>query len=112
MSSFGIDAYPTNSVPVGAEMPYIVYTLTTGSLYNGEQNITANLWCRTSSESEINAVVSDIENTITSGGMVVACDGGAVWVKRGNPWCQSVNTEDTSLKCRYINFDVEYLTEN
>lgn len=108
MSSFGIPAYTASATPTQAEMPYITYSLAIGDFEN-EVSMNANLWYRTESEKEPNAKVRDIESTMGAGGKLLTYDGGAVWIKKGNPWCQSVADEDSSVKRRYINFDLQYI---
>lgn len=111
LSGFGIPAYSSASVPVEAEYPYITYDLSVGSFMDGEVNITTNLWYRTDEEVDINNKVQEMSNAIGMGGCLVACDCGVVWIKRGTPWCQSVNTDsDDKIKHKYINIDVEYFT--
>lgn len=108
LSSFGIPAYATSATPDNAEMPYITYNLIIGDFID-EVSMNANLWYRTESEAEPNAKVREIEKTMGTGGKIIKYDGGAVWIKKGTPWCQSVPGEDNSIKCRYINFDLDYI---
>ena len=45
------------------------------------------------------------------GGMQVICDDGVIWIKKGNPWCQSLqDSEDLRIKRRYLNITLEYNT--
>lgn len=110
LASFGIPAYASASVPEDAEMPYLTYDLATGSFGDGEVTLTVSVWYRTSSEAEPNAKAEEIRQAVGMGGRVLRYDGGAVWVKRGSPWCQSVTDEDNTVKRRYINITLEYLT--
>lgn len=114
-NGFGIPAYAATSVPDKDEVtfPYITYDLTVpGELGDGESMMTANVWYRTESEAEPNAKVREIGRAIGKGGVTLRCDDGAVWLKRGTPWAQSVSIsgEDDKIKRRYLNVDVEYLT--
>lgn len=110
LASFGIAAYTSASVPEDAEMPYLTYDLATDSFEEGEVALAVSLWYRTSSEAEPNAKAEEIRRAIGRGGRVIRYDDGAVWVKRGSPWCQSVTDEDNTVKRRYINITLEYLT--
>lgn len=110
MSGFGIPAYAATSVPDDAEFPYLTYDLATGDFIDGEVSITVNLWYRGDSEAEPNAKAREIAERITSGGRIIAFTGGAVWIKKGSPFCQSMgDTADDKIKRRYINLNLEYI---
>lgn len=110
MSSFGMPAYAASAVPTDARMPYVTYTLADGAWGDGEVSVQADVWCRTESEAEANARASRIAERLGAGGAVLECDGGAMWVKRGYPFSQAVPDDDASVKRRYINLSVEYIT--
>lgn len=112
LSGFGIPAYPVSSVPDDAEMPYITYTLYTGAWGDGEQNVAVDVWYRGESEAKPNAKVQEISSALGLGGVLLPCDGGAVWVKRGEPFAQTVQDEDNAVKRRLVNLSVEYETIN
>lgn len=106
LNSFGIPVYPTTSVPDNAEMPYMTYDLALGSWGDGELDLAVNVWYRTESEAAPNAKVTEISKALF-GGRQLACDGGSVWIKKGEPWCQAVEDEDNSVKRRMVNLVVE-----
>lgn len=105
--------YAASSVPEDAIFPYGTYELVTDTWEGGEVGLTVNLWFYTESEAIPNAKVQQISEAIGSGGVVLPCDGGYIWIKRGSPWSQSL-PDDTapSIKRRYLNVTVEYLTKN
>ena len=111
MSGFGVPAYPASSVPDDASFPYITYDLVIGEWEQGEVNMPVNVWYRTESESEPNAKVREMAQTIGYGGVTVWCDGGMLWFKKGSPWAQAVTVEgqDEMVKRRYVNINLEYL---
>lgn len=111
LSSFGIPAYASSSVPSDAAFPYITYDLVEGEMLSGEVNVPVNVWYRTESESEPNAKVREMFVGIGVGGVTLPCDGGMLWVKRGSPWAQAVTVEgeDEKVKRRYVNVNIEYL---
>lgn len=106
-SSFGIPAYASSATPAQAVMPYITYDLVIGDFYY-EVAMNANVWYKTDSEAEPNKKIREIESEL-KGGKLLTYDGGAVWVKKGSPWCTSVKDEDNTVKRRYLNFDLEYI---
>lgn len=112
LSGFGIPAYASSSVPDQAEFPYITYDLSLGYWGQTEVNMPVNVWYRTESEAEPNAKVRELSNTLGIGGVTVPCDGGMLWLKRGEPWVQAmaIEGEDEKVKRRYVNINIEFLT--
>lgn len=109
LSSFEIPAYAASSTPAQAEFPYITYDLVVGDFISGDQAMEVDLWYYTDSESKINAKAREMFDRIGLGGVMLKHDTGAVWVKRGTPWCQAVVNENEMVKRRYINLDLQYL---
>lgn len=113
LSGFNIPAYAATSVPDGAEFPYLTYELATGDFMGGELAMAVDLWYRGDSEAEPNAKAREIAERVTSGGRIIAFDGGAVWIKKGSPFCQSMgDSTDDKIKRRYINLTVEFITSD
>ena len=111
-NSFGLTAYEENSVPDEATFPYITYQLVTDS-FGREIMLTASIWYRSESWTAINAKTEEISQKISRGGKIISCDGGAIWLKRGQPFAQSMGDEsDDLIKRIYINVIAEYLTIN
>ena len=112
-SSFGIPAYTTTSVPEDAVFPWLTYEYVASAFDEGEVSITVNLWYYTTSEAIPNAKAQELSDRIGRGGVVLPCDEGYIWLKRGSPWCQSLqDAVDPVIKRRYINVTAEYLTIN
>lgn len=110
---FGIPGYTTSSVPDDSVFPWLTYELVTGSIENGENSLTVNLWYYGESEAVPNAKVREIADEIGYSGKVLTVDGGFIWIKRGTPWCQNLRDEtNANIKRRYLNITVEYLTLN
>lgn len=112
-SRFGMAAYASSAVPKDVVFPYLTYDLIVDTWEGGEVGLTVNLWFYTESEAVPNAKVQEISTAIGSGGITLPCDGGYVWVKRGSPWAQSLRDQtNKSIKRRYLNVSVEYLTKD
>ena len=108
-----LPAYPTSNVPEDAVFPWLTYELITGAWESGEIALTVNLWYYTESEATPNAKAQEIADAIGMGGVLVPYDGGAMWIKRGSPWCQNIADEsDKNIKRRYLNITVEFLSQN
>lgn len=110
-SGFGIPAYAATSVPDDAGLPYLTYEISTGAFGDVESPIYASLWYRTTSEAEPNAKAREISRAIGRGGVMLPCDGGAVWLKRSAPFSQSM-ADDTGagIKRRYLLMTAEFET--
>ena len=109
-NSFGLATYEENSVPDDAAFPYITYQLVTDS-FDSEIPLTASLWCRSESWTAINAKTEEISQKISRGGKIISCDGGAIWLKRGQPFAQSmVDESDDLIKRKYLNITAEFMT--
>ena len=109
-NSFGLTAYEENSVPDDAAFPYITYQLVTDS-FDREIPLTASIWYRSESWAGINAKAEEISQKISRGGKIIPCDGGAIWLKRGQPFAQSMGDEsDDLIKRKYLNITAEFMT--
>ena len=109
-SGFGLTAYEENTVPTDAAFPYITYQLVTDS-FDREVAATASLWYRGESWTAINVKTEEISQKISRGGKIISCDGGAIWLKRGQPFAQSMGDEsDDLIKRKYLNITAEFMT--
>ena len=109
-SGFGLTAYEENTVPTDAAFPYITYQLVTDS-FDREVPVTASIWYRSESWTDINAKTEEISQKISRGGKIIPCDGGAIWLKRGQPFAQNMRDEsDDLIKRKYLNITAEFMT--
>ena len=109
-SGFGLTAYEENSVPTDAAFPYITYQLVTDS-FDREVPVSASLWYRSESWTAINAKTEEISQKISRGGKIIPCDGGVIWLKRGQPFAQNMGDEsDNLIKRKYLNITAEFMT--
>ena len=109
-SGFGLTAYEENAVPTDAVFPYITYQLVTDS-FDREIPLTASLWYRSESWTAINAKTEEISQKISRGGKIIPCDGGAIWLKRGQPFAQNMGDEsDNLIKRKHLNITAEFMT--
>ena len=111
-NGFGLTFYEENTVPSDAGFPYGTYQLVTDS-FDREVATTASLWYRGESWTAINAKTEEISQKISRGGKIIACDGGAIWFKRGHPFAQNMGDDsDDLIKRKYINLVAEFMTAN
>ena len=110
-NSFGITGYRNTSVPDDVIFPFLTYDTPVSSFEEDPVSITLNLYFYTDSEAVPDAKAEEIRQAIGMGGVLLDCDGGAIWLKRGVPWCQSlVDETNRNIKRRYINITAEYFT--
>ena len=108
-NSFGLTAYEENTVPTDASFPYITYQLVTDS-FDREIQLAASIWYRSESWTGINAKTEEISQKISRGGKIIPCDGGAIWLKRGQPFAQNMGDEsDNLIKRKYLNITAEFM---
>ena len=90
-----------------------MYEAVTAAWGDESVGLTVNIWYYTTDESAPNAKARELAEAIGLGGTVIPCDGGAIWLRRGSPWCQNIADEsDENIKRRYVNVTAEYLTLN
>ena len=108
-SGFGLKAYDENSVPDGAQLPYITYEVSEDNFGN-ELAQTASLWYRSSSWTDITLKEQEISDFITRGGRMIAFDGGAMWIQKSTPWAQRLADPDDEMIRRIVmNVSVEFM---
>lgn len=108
-SGFGIRAYEESSVESQAAFPYITHE---GSVdyFGREVAQTASLWYRSSDWTDVIAKREEIENAITRGGKIITYDGGAVWIRMGDPWAQRMgDANDDMVRRIVLNYILEYI---
>ena len=106
-----LPAYEETAVPDDATLPYITYDIVTDS-WGSETALTCSVWYRSTSWAQCNAKTREIGDTIGLGGIVLPCDGGAIWLKRGTPFAQNMTDDDDDIRRKYINITAEFITAN
>lgn len=110
-NSFGVKAYRNTSVPDDVILPYLTYDVLISSWEEDPVSLTVHYHDYTESEAKVDAKAEEIRQRIGMRGALLNCDGGAIWLKLGVPWCQSlVDDTNKSIKRRYMNITAEYLT--
>lgn len=109
LSSFGWVAYDENTVPEDASLPRITFNLSTAEFGNPVA-MSLSLWARSTKWTSVTNKAQEIYEDIGLGGKMVPCDGGYLWIKRGQPFSQRMSDPNDSIRRIYINLEVEYLT--
>lgn len=115
-NSFGVFAYEENSVPTGQDdekpdFPYITYQFVSDSSFNSV-NASASIWNRSTSWEWLNDTVDEISQRIGMSGIILPCNEGALWIRRGSPFAQSMGDDsDRFIKRKVLNVTIEYLTQ-
>ena len=109
-SSFGLDAYPENTVPDDATLPYITYQIAVPE-WESPVSLYARVWYRSTSFEGISAKVGQIDAAIGPGA-VIPFEDGAIWIYRGTQFAQYMPMDgDPNLKFMYLNMSVQAITD-
>ena len=106
-----LTAYEETAVPDDATLPYITYNIVIDS-WGSETALTCSVWYRSTSWAQCNAKTREISDTIGIGGIMLPCDGGAIWLKRGTPFAQNMTDDDDDIRRKYINITAEFISAN
>ena len=106
----GATAYADGHVPDSATYPFVTFTLPASCWGAAATAATVDRGARGEGEAATNARARALSRAIGLGGVLLACDGGGMWLTRGEPWCQAVADEDPAVSRRRINVSVEWMT--
>lgn len=110
-SNYGIPAYDEATVPNKAVMPYITYSVATGSM-DDTIGLTATIWYRSTSWKDITEKVEEIAADVGLGGKLIKIDNGYAWLRRGSTFSQRIQSPDDMVRAYYLQIMAEFLTEN
>ncbi len=109
-SSFNLPAYDENTVPDNTPLPYITYE-SSKDFFGAVLAQSASIWYHSPSWVGITEKEQEIADYIGRGGRMIACDEGAFWIKRGEPWAQRMNDPASDMIRRIaLNIEIEFLT--
>nr|DAQ63472.1 MAG TPA: hypothetical protein [Caudoviricetes sp.] len=110
-NSFGIPGYLEDSIPPGAELPYLTYKPTITGGWNESSTFHARLWYPSKGG---RAPILQTEDTISAaiprGGLKIECEGGAILLdKDDKDWAQPLNNTPEGYLCEYLIFELTRL---
>lgn len=111
-NSFEWKAFDENTVPDDAMERYghyVTYDVSIAQDYESSVALSASLWQRSRSWTDVEQKAAEIYDALGLGGKVIQIDGGYVWVKRGSPFSQRLQDEDDSIRRVVLNIMVDYL---
>ena len=109
-SGFDLPAYDETTVPLQASTPYITYEVAE-DFFGSPRQISASLWYRSTSWTEITEKSKEISQKITRGGIMIPTDEGAIWIKLGTPWAQRMpDSTDDSIRRIVLAIEVEFIS--
>lgn len=109
-NSFDLPAYDETTVPTKKQPPYITYEYAADSIDQPLQ-LSASIWYRDKSWEAISEKAEEIVETISGGGVVLTCDRGAIWIKRGTPTIRRMADEDNTIRRIIINVEIEHFSK-
>lgn len=108
-ASFDIPAYDETSVPDQLAFPYITHEGAVDT-FGYEIAQTASIFSRSTSWAEAVSLRRQIEGKLPKGGKILPYDGGAVLMRRGDPWAQRLaDTNDDWVRRIALNYTIEYI---
>jgi hypothetical protein len=112
-AGFGWVARDENTVPDDAMSRYgghyITYNVATAAI--GEPvPLSADLWAKDTSWTEITAKAEEIAQAIGIGGKLIQFPGGYLWICRGVPFSQRLGDEDETIRRIGLNIMAEFLS--
>lgn len=114
LSSFGVPAYEENSIYASdtvLPLPYITYSIQLDNYRGGDRPLIATAWYRTTTPKPLEDIQKLVAERIGISGLVIPCDDGYLWVKRGIPFAQFLDDpSDKFVKRAILNLLVEYNT--
>lgn len=110
-SSFGIPAYDSTTVDEDAEMPYITYDVSTGSIGDFIL-LTGSIWYRSDGWTAVTQKAHEIEEYLTTmSPPAIKIDGGRAYFTKGAPFSQRISEpNDDTVRRIYIQVNAEFLT--
>ena len=117
-SGFGIPAIDENSAydekakqQLGISDRYIAYEVGTGDIVTGPVALTASIWYRSTSWTDISQKAEAVNAAIGYGGYRAEIDGGYIWITKGSPFARRLIDEaDLSWRRIIFNINAEFLT--
>lgn len=101
------EAYDETSVPDSAGFPRITYEGGSDD-FDHPVGSTASIWSYSASWAEAENIKEEIAFAITRGGVVLPYDGGTLWIKRGTPFAQRVDSGDDSIRRIVLQLEYEF----
>lgn len=100
-------AYDASNVPDDISDKHITYDVT-DDFFNYSVAQTVSLWDKSTSWQDITLKEMEIAKCISRGGAVIPFEGGAMWLKRANPWAQRLS-DNEQIKRLVLNVEIEFL---
>lgn len=106
-----LTAYEENTVPENATFPYLTYSVATDDFGGYSVALQRSLWYRDSSWRAINRKTSEISRALGYSGTVLKVDNGFIWLRKGQPFAQSMGDEnDDLIRRKYLNLEADFIT--
>ena len=109
--SFASAAYEETNVPSDAEYPRITYSVSIGEPMV-ETALYASVWYYSEAWVNCNAKVEEIRRRLGAGGILIPCDNGAIWLKRGSPFALNMPDENDMIRRKYLNIVAQYIVND
>ncbi len=95
------------NVPNNTQFPYLVYNLAYVSSLE-QTPIQVQIYSKSSSYRELNEKIDLIEQKVGDG-IIIPYGNGTLWVKKGDPFAQIVESEEKAIRQAYILLQISNL---
>ena len=112
-SSFGLEAFPSSSVPTKKEdlpaFPYITYDAPTDWGLSKVQ-VSADVWYRSTSWAGVNGKVAEISQAVMDK-YELHCDNGGIVIRKDTPFATPLGDDsDNMIKRKHLLFEFTFVT--
>ena len=112
-SSFNLTAIDEQSAyDTTIELPdnYITYEVKTSNFGDYSVSLSASLWYRSTSWTDISQKADEIAEYIGWSGKLIPIDFGYIWIKLGAPFAQRMSAEQDGIRRIVLNISVDFLS--
>lgn len=109
-NGFDVPAYDLNTVPESQRevYPRITYEVKVNS-FGIPTSLFASIWDKSTGWTRITDMARKVDSRLSEGGQMVTYDGGALWIKKGNPFLQRMGDPDDTIRRILVNVEIEFL---
>lgn len=107
-NSFGVEAYPEETVPDNAERPYITYEIVMPEWY-GMATYNVRLWTKSTAFKQVTSLAEMIRQAIGDGKRIPVRSGGNIWLFKDENFFQIMPSEDITQKNAYLSMVIHVI---
>ena len=107
-NTFGVDAYPEDTIPDEAKPPYLTYEITIPEWY-GMATYNVKIWTKSTSFKQVVFLADSISKAIGDGKRIPVKNGGNIWLFKDENFFQIMPSEDINQKNAYLSMIIHVI---